>query len=222
MGIERVLLLTEKVRKRVIGDPVWIDEKGVFEYAEHSARVVAVLKTVRAAQGIQSLNVLCNFGLFIDMGVVYRCIGDCENEVYFLLEEFPKASSNVDKFVKAFFEATIDGYLSSETEAVPVKKIRGAAVRFLHDQQQNEETRARMERVYKTFSGYVHAKYAHIMEIYGGTNHNFNLSGVPSQVERSKRMEFVELACNSVLFSLAFITQKLNLPDLNQEIRRCL
>lgn len=216
--MHNVFALTEKLRKHVIGDPKWIPEKHVYEYAEQSAKVVAVLKTLRAAQGVQSLYLLCNSGLFIDLGVVYRCINDCEYEVYFLLEEFPKTSVIVDRFVSGFFDSTIDGFLSSDAEHIPTKKIRAAAVRVLHDQQQNEETRLRMERVYKTFSGYVHASYAHIMEIYGGPSRDFNLRGIPSAAEHLKRMEFVDLACNSVLFSLAFITQKLGLPELRREI----
>ena len=35
-------------------------------------------------------------------------MNDCVEEVYFLLEEFPKTSGKVDKFVKAFFDSTID------------------------------------------------------------------------------------------------------------------
>jgi len=96
-----------------------------------------------------------------------------------LLEEFPKTSSNVDQFVKSFFESTIDGYLSLETPPVPTKKIRSAMVRVLKDRQ-DEETHIRIQNIYKTFSGYVHANYAHIMEIYNGGTLDFSLAGVSS------------------------------------------
>jgi hypothetical protein len=59
-----------------------------------------------------------------------RCVNDCVEEVYFLLEDFPKTSRNVDQFVQSFFENTIDGYLSNETPAVPTKKIRSAVFAF--------------------------------------------------------------------------------------------
>ena len=116
-----------------------------------------------------------------DFGAIVRCVYDCTEEVYFLLEEFPKASSNIDKFVKCFFEHTIDGYLSTETPSVPTQKIRSAAVRVLKG---NERTRTDMENIYKTFCGYVHANYSHIMEVYNGATYDFNLSGVPSVKER--------------------------------------
>src|SRR5437867_4205634 len=105
----------------------------------------------------------------------------------------PKTSGHVDQFVKAFFERTIDGYLSMETHPVESKKIRSAMVRILRNRH-DEETRAMLQRLYITFSGYVHANYAHIMEVYGGTKPNFNLAGVPSIGERQKRMEHVESA----------------------------
>jgi hypothetical protein len=141
---------------------------------------------------------------------------DCTEEVYFLLEEFPKASSNIDKFVKCFFEHTIDGYLSTETPSVPTQKIRSAAVRVLKG---NERTRTDMENIYKTFCGYVHANYSHIMEVYNGATYDFNLSGVPSVKERQMRMEHVELAANSVLHAAAFISDTLVVTEFPLTLR---
>jgi hypothetical protein len=115
------------------------------------------LKLVRAAHGVNAMNLLCRAGLFIDFGAIVRCVYDCTKEVYFLLEDFPKASGNVDKFVKSFFADIIDGYLSNETPSVPTIKIRSAAVRVLKG---DEGTHTRMENVYKTFCGYVHANYS--------------------------------------------------------------
>ena len=65
-------------------------------------------------------------------------MNDCADEVYFLLEDFPRASGNVDQFVKSFFESTIDGHLSHDTPAVPTKKIRSATVRVLKGLTMNE------------------------------------------------------------------------------------
>ena len=58
------------------------------------------------------------------------------------------------------------------------------------------------------------------MEIYGGTypNLSFNVAGVPSVHQRDTYMKIVEQAYLSVLYSLAFITQKLKLNNLFREI----
>ena len=134
-----------------------------------------------------------------------------------MLERFPETSSAVDQFVKSFFESTIEKYLSMETASVPTKKIRNAMGRMLKGGQ-DEETRASIENVYKTFSGYVHANYSHIMEIYNGNTLDFNLAGVPSIGQRTIRMEVVELAAASVLHAAALIAHTLDLKDLHREI----
>jgi hypothetical protein len=217
MNLDQIFLFVERLRKEAIGEPKWIKKKRAYEYSDHSAKVVAVLKLARAAQGVSAINLLCQNGLFIDFGVIMRCVNDCRMEIYFLLEDYPKPSSNVDQFVKSFFETTIDGYLSAETHAVQSKKIRSAMVRVLQSDH-DEKTRAAVDRVYKTFSGYVHANYAHIMETYNGMTLDFNLAGVPEIEQRQMRMEHVELAANMVLHMAAHIAGTLKLNDLYREI----
>lgn len=220
MDLNLLSTLAERVRAQSIGDPEWIESKGVFEYSTQSIEVVAVLKGVRAAQGLHALDLLCRSGLFIDMGAIYRCIDDCNSEVYFLLENYPNQSSDVQKFVKAFFATTIDSDLSAKTEYVLTKKIHSAVARVITDMEQHESTRATLLRVYKAFCGYTHANYSHIMEVYGGTypDLSFNVAGVPSVHQRDINMKTVEQAYLSVLYSLAFIAQKLRLDDLFIEI----
>jgi hypothetical protein len=118
MNLGQLSILVERLRKEAIGEPKFITEKRVYEYQDNSAKVVAVLKIVRAAQGVHTLDLLCRSGMFIDFGIIIRCVVDCEAEVYFLLENFPNTSGKVDKFVKAFFASSIDGYLSNETRVV--------------------------------------------------------------------------------------------------------
>jgi hypothetical protein len=209
--------LVERLRKEAIGEPRWIEEKGAFEYESQSANVVAVLKLVRAAQGVNALNLLCRLGFFVDFGVLIRCVDDCVDESYFVMENFPNISPNVDQLIKAFFETTIDGFLLSETAPVPKKKIIAARVRLLKGGP-DDNTHKMIHRIYKTFSGYVHANYSHIMETYNGFTNNFNLGGVPSVIERRKRLEFVTLKSNDVLLAAAFVAGKLGLDQLRGEI----
>lgn len=218
MLVETAVHLADKLRKQAIGEPEWIPGKHVYEYSDQSPKVVAVLKLIRMAEGVVALNLLCANGLFVDMGVIVRCVYDCKAEIYFLLEEYPKASPNVEKFTKAFFEHTIDGYLDVETEPVQSKKIRAAMVRVLRGQH-DHGTVEMLQRLNKTFSGYVHGGYAHIMETYGGgPKLSFNLMGVPSFLERQKRLEQVELAARSVMHSATFISHSLGLEELRTEI----
>jgi hypothetical protein len=214
--------MAEKLRIQAIGEPVWVPEKQVFEYMNQSIEVVVVLKAVRAAQGIKSLVLLCENGLFIDMGAIYRCVIDCSSEIYFLLEQYPKSSGHVNKFVKAFFETTIDGFLNAETEHIQTRKIHSAMVRVLSGFKENEESRARISRIYKTFCGYTHANYAHIMEIYGGVppDLSFNLSGC-SLFSNGKEYA----SCRAGIFVGAVFNRvccsKFGLTELYHEVLKC-
>ena len=197
MSFEITFRLVERLRRESIGNPDWNQVSHAYEYVEHSAKVVAVLKLVRTAHGVAALEVLRVNGLFIDLGMITRGVCDAIEEVYFLLEEYPHKSKYVDQFVTAFFESHIEGYLSPVTNDVMKKHIRSARVRCLkgtHDQ----ETQDLLERSFRTFSGYVHAKYAHVMEVYGGRP-DFNLGGVPNAAQRLKRAELVVLQANSVI-----------------------
>jgi hypothetical protein len=100
--LDQLAALVEKLRKAAIGEPLWMAEKQVFEYPEPSAKVVTVLKLVRAAHGLSAIDLLCRAGLFIDAGALMRCVNDSLSEIYFLLEDFPNTSSNVDQFIAEF------------------------------------------------------------------------------------------------------------------------
>jgi hypothetical protein len=221
MRLDRLFPLVERLRIEAIGTPQFNSETQAYVYEEESVKVVAVLKLIRATHGLSAMKLLGQSGLFIDFGVTIRCVSDCLDEVYFLLETFPTTSSNVDRFVKGFFESkmTVEGHLSQTTPAVESAKIRGARVRYLkgsHD----DATQKLLERLYKTFSGYVHANCAQIMETFGGPARNFNLAGIPSFEERQKRMEYVEVLTDAVLHSALFVAYTLGLNALHQDIVR--
>lgn len=223
MRLDQLLPLVERLRIEAIGAPDFVSETQAYLYKEQSATVVAVLKIIRATQGLSAMKLLCEFGLFIDFGVTIRCVHDCIDEVYFLLEGFPNTSSNVDKFVKGFFESTmtIHGHLSQTTPAVETSKIRSARVRYLKGEH-DEAARQLLDRIYKTFSGYVHANCAQIMETFGGPARNFNLAGILSIEERQKRMEYVGLETDAVFQAASYVAHTLDLTALHQDIVRTL
>jgi hypothetical protein len=95
--LEQVQYWLQELQHNRIASPRWNQEKFVFEYDSVTVEVVAFLKLVRAVQSLRSLQVLCDNGLFIDFFTIIRCITDCINEVYFLLETYPDQSDNVKK-----------------------------------------------------------------------------------------------------------------------------
>jgi len=51
VDLVRLATLIERLRKEAIGEPLWLPDKEAFEYQERSAKVIAVLKLVRAMHG---------------------------------------------------------------------------------------------------------------------------------------------------------------------------
>lgn len=222
MNLDQLETLAERLRTESIGDPQWIESKHAFEYEKQTIEVAVVLKIVRAAQGVHALNILCEAGLFVDMGAIYRCVGDCSAEVYFLLEKYPKQSKNVQKFLREFYSKTIDGHLTSTEESVQANKIQSAMIRSLTGQEQDEELRKIIVNIYKTFSGYTHAGYSHIMQMYGGTRKRstFNIPGIPSRSERDRHMQLVLESRKSLLYVMAYVATTFGLPELHRDIMK--
>ena len=125
----------------------------------------------------------------------------------------------VDQFVDLFFQTTIDGY-TKKTRAIPAREIKEAAIRVLRDGSVDADAYKMIDNVHHTFSGYVHANYAQIMEVYNGVTESFNLGGVPDLREYFKRAEHLDIAQNSVLHAAAFVACRLGMSDLMTELVR--
>lgn len=218
MDLSLLSSFIERLRIEAVGDPTWVSSKTVFEYPDQSLKLVVVLKLVRAAQGIHAMDLLCRNGLFIDMGAIYRCVNDCIWEVYFLLEKYSEPSENVQQFVKAFFAQTIDNHIASEEKPVQTKKVHAAVVRSLTGGEQDEQIKTHLTNVYKTFSGYTHAGYAHIMQMFGPLQEgSFNLSGIRSQQQVVMHLQFVEEAYKSTLLAVSEASGSFGLEELRRE-----
>ena len=219
MTLKTLNELVEKLQAQTIGEPEWIAEKNVFEYSDQSIEVVVVLKLVRAVHGLHSMDLLCQRGLFVDMNTLWRCVYDCVAEVFFLLEKYPQQSSNVKKFIEEFFSNTIDNFLSTEKEPAQNKKIISAYARVLSGSKQDEVVRQTISRIHRTNSGYIHASYSHIMEMFGGPSKTFNFSGIPSHDQKLIRSQIVEAAKTSVAQTIAFAAQRFDLHDIYEDTK---
>ncbi len=215
--IEKLSELVEQLRVASIGNPTWIERKSVFEYESETVEVCCILKLIRATQSLFSMELLCINGLFIDMSVIYRCIQDSVTEVYFLLENYPNKSVLVDSYLEEFFSRKIDN-MKPEEPLIPTKKIQSAMIRVLKGSEDSSALNT-IKRVYKTFSGYVHGSYAHIMQMYGprSPNPTFKISGIPSEFEKSRQYSLCYESVKSVYYAFNFIANKLGEKELARE-----
>lgn len=204
------------------GTPEWISEKQAFEYSTVSVEVVAYLKAVRAVQSLKSIRLLQENGLIIDLYTIGRCILDCVNEIYFLLENYPEVSQPVEKFLQNFRESTIDDPSEEGTETVPSKKIRNASARVRAEggYLTFDQAKAVLDRPHKIFSGYVHGQYSHIMEIYGGSTNerSFNVEGITSESRRADYLIWIGQLDEMVIHSLAYMAKQFACEQVLREI----
>jgi len=210
----------ERLRKESIGDPSWITAKKVYEYQPQTIEVAAVLKLVRAAQGIHAMQLLCNAGLFVDFGAITRCVLDCLDDVRFLLERYPHRSDMVDKFLKEFYSKDIDNYASTNEVPVLTKKIRAGAIRAITGRSSDSVVQAKKEAIYNTFCGYVHAGYCHIMQMFGGPagQLEFKLSGITFAEEIKSHQRVLDAITDSTMYCVAYTCEMLELRELEGEV----
>lgn len=220
----------EEIERLKIPSPVYLKEKSVFEYEKVNVEIVAFLKAVRATQSLQSLPILHEKGLFYDFYTVIRCICECVNQIYFLLETYPKTSNHVDNFVTHFAGTTIENSKTQNSHGIKQHIIHSAAARARtsdlprekhHFGESEERTKKLLDNIWTAVCNSVHSNYADIMQIYGGPigNPRFQLQGVPSIKQKQMNAEWIPQANDLVIGSLHFIASRFGLNELEQEIR---
>ena len=220
--LKKIQIWLNTIGSQIGESPQWVDQRQVFEYPTVSVEVVAYLKAVRATQSLKSIRLLLEQGLVIDFYTIGRCIIDCVDEIYFLLETYPEVSETVEKFLKNFRESTIDGPLEEGTDIVPSKKIRNASarVRAKEGYITFDRSKASLDRPYKIFSGYVHGQYSHIMEIYGGppNERSFKVEGITSDRRKADYLIWIGELDEMVILSMAFMAKQFNCEQVLREI----
>jgi hypothetical protein len=208
-----------RLQGKVISEPTWIEEKSTFEYHEDTIEVACILKLIRTVQSLYSMELLFQNGLFIDMSTLFRCVDDCVSEIYFLLENYPKMSRNVIRFLDEFFSKKVDKGIPDYPQPVEMKKIQNAMIRVLLGRDDFESIE-RKKRIHKIFSGYIHSSYSHIMEMFGpkGDFQRFNIDGIKSESEKGKRFPLIIETIKEVYYVLFFVADKFGEHDIQKEV----
>ena len=211
------------VFEQELGAPVPVH--GAFIYESPSVKHVCFLKGVRIVSGLNALLVLLQAGYVTVMGVVIRTIGDCINDIYFLLEHYPETTPEVEKYISNFFDEIIEEPAISEedrrkTYRTKVKKIHASRARLLSERMNFPVDRDMVYRIYSAYSGYVHAAYPNIMELYDDSQPNkFHLRGLKgtSRIENWEAI-FTSLI-RSVILVFGYMAEKYEKTELIQDIR---
>ena len=161
-------------------------------------------------------------GLFEDAGAICRIIIECRHDIDFVMEGLKKHPFPTDK------QEVVDNFFNEETRTpeemlgtmkksstTPRRKIYAAVGRLLTPD--NPDRPQRIAKVFEEmFSGYVHASYPHIMEMYEGTRKEFRMSGV--QMRIPTWINQVALIIHRSLNQFAILAKALDLNDLKLQL----
>jgi len=196
---------------------------GGYVYEEPTVKHVCLLKAVRIVSGANALLVLLEAGYVTEMGVLIRTVGDCVNDIYFLLEKFPEIPVDVEKYIANFFSESIEDVEILEdnrkVHRTKVRKIHASRARLLSEHTNLYIDRDMVYRIYSAYSGYVHAGFQSIMELYGGLPPKFHLDGIkgtPRVLHWEQR--FISLLRRATLV-FGYMAEKYNKPDLVRQVR---
>jgi len=199
--------------------------QGRFVYTRPTVKHACLLKGIRIISGLNALALLLGHGYITEMGVLMRTIGDCLNDIYFLLENFPEATPEVERYITNFFdEGSEEPTLTPEQEKkiyrTKARKIHASRARLLSEHTNLLVDRDMIYNIYSAYSGYVHASCPSIMEMYyGHPHHKFHLKGM-RETSRIKEWDTALTALiRSTTLVFGYMAEKYERSDIARQIR---
>lgn len=156
-----------------------------WRYLEKTPKQAIVVKLARLLSALHAAKVLLDAGLVLDVGAIKRVIDETVEDVIFVARVLADKTlpAQHERFLKEFWQEEFedspnDELRNLERDRVPRKKIR-AFNASLPGSNLDPETRQKVDSVIsKTYSGYIHGAAVHTMEIYGGKDPKFHVSGM--------------------------------------------
>jgi len=147
-----------------------------FRHEPKSDLLMSYLKCLRAISSLNAALVLLRSGFIQEVGALCRCIDEFCEDVRFLatpLGDGGKYSQDQQRLVEEFFK---EEFLDSSSpllevaprNRVPRDKVRAGIARIQGQPINPHDANHLFRTIDKSFSGYVHGAYVHIMEMYGG------------------------------------------------------
>jgi len=206
-----------------IHQPIFDSTSRRFLYEEPDPVIFLVLKMARIVTAFYATLKLTKHGLFEDAGAICRIIVECQSDIDFVMEGLTKDSFPTEKqeILDNFFNQeipTIQEMMGTMKKAptIPRRKIYPAVGRLLSPEDPDRPQRI-SKVIEEMFSGYVHASYPHIMEMYEGTRKEFRMSGVQFRIPMFIKQ--VALNIHAALNQFAILAKALDLTDLRTRLR---
>ncbi|MEQ1807314.1 MAG: hypothetical protein ABL900_18195 [Burkholderiaceae bacterium] len=200
-----------------------------FRYERPTESVACYLKGIKAISTLNACVLLLRAGHTQEVGALCRMVDDFCNEIFFLLT--PQAGDNfsedqirfLDNFFQEEFEQPSDPLRSAQKRnTVPMKKIFATFGKLAAGEINPSDAQEVLRTVHQAFSGYVHAAYPHIMEMYGGNPPQFHVTGLLGTPRIGEwQVQLVGYVQRLIMASI-FVARKLGASDLELPLRSLL
>ena len=170
-----------------IEEPSFFDDNDYprFRHREQSNGLAAYLKAVRIVSALNASLVLLEHGFVEELGVLFRTIDECLEDILFLrsTQEDGGLSEDqirfLDDFYREEFSDPKNPFMSAQKRnRLPRRKVYAALARITGDIVNPSDGAELHRTLNQAMSGFVHGAYPHIMELYGGNPPHFHLNGM--------------------------------------------
>jgi len=172
--------LEDQVPKPVV---VQFQDGEALRYAERSIQQAVVQKLARYVSGLNAIGVLLHAGQLQEQAVIQRSLDEIAEDLQFLALGISRGETGLHrKFLKVFWQEEFeDGVAPLDNTKgryqIRRSEIRGFMERTVGVAADSPEVKAGAV-LSQTYSGYVHAASPHIMEMCGGPELRFFVSGL--------------------------------------------
>lgn len=233
MTLRETLFATIDVLKVVIAEldsyaprPYFDRQHQSFRHQTKDVQLAAFLKCTRSVSMLNACRVLLEAGHVLEVYTLCRGIDEANDDVSFLLmplsaEDEPQRERYLREFYQEEFDVPGKPMESSQKrDRVSRQRIQTALTRVPGSKPMPvERIRKAVDVIHKTFSGFVHGAYVHIMELYGGTPPRLHINsflGTPKIAECEE--SFVNNVYRTIL-AVRMVCRSLGYADLDSRLR---
>ena len=168
--------------------PHWFGSmrSGSFRYKEKSIRQAIVQKLARMVSTLHAACLLLDHRCFQEMWSLQRILDELEEDVFFLCSGVDNLTRLHEKYLDNFyFEEGLDAEGSRQRPKwISRKQIRTHNAKIFSNNPCLKVDASKVSEVsqtlHQTYSGYVHARSPHIMDMCAGNPPQFHMRGVPA------------------------------------------
>ncbi|MFZ5930612.1 MAG: hypothetical protein ACOY15_05290 [Pseudomonadota bacterium] len=166
--------------------PVWDNDIMKFRYEEQSHLLLMFLKGIRYLSLLNAAMTLFEKGHCQEMYILCRCMDEAfEDALLFTVPpgENGELSRIQQTALDEFYQEEFEDYFAAGPDLKNIKRHRTPREKIRKEidsgaPEQIPALKDTVTMIHKTFSGYVHGAYPHIMELYGGNPARYHIRGM--------------------------------------------